>query len=166
MKSRKVKISIGIGIIIFICVSTYVGMLWYLHEKKLSETLFGIDERDYKIVLKKNTLELTEYGGMYMLELRVGEKDAEEFVEKIESRFLLIYPEASEETERFDELEKELIRNITGWVISEDDKVYACGENIKRKAIALVRPKSIVECYAILSQNKDNSYDAYLLYIE
>lgn len=75
MKKKRVKISIGI--IILICVLVCAGILCYI--KNLSQILFGIDENDYQIVYKKNELKWNNYDGEYILKLRIEEQQLKDF---------------------------------------------------------------------------------------
>lgn len=161
---KRICIIIGIVILIF-CVS---GTIYYVIEASAnSRKIFGIDEKDYQVLKKKNTLSLFEYSGEYQLNLKIKEEQMEEFKLKIEKAgFHLLIDDVIKE--RGDETYYEtVIKNVSGKNMEEFDKVYEYSGKVKRNVKgAHWLYKHSITAWVFCVKCKDGDYEVYMIYEE
>lgn len=110
----------------------------------------------------KNELSHWDYGGSYEVVIRVKEEDMKYFIKEIEKNFYLV--EVGEENKA---LYRNIVANIMGRELAENDIIYERLSSIKRRLIDIFegKPKTITK-YVIYSNDVDGVYEIKMKYNE
>lgn len=89
---------------------------------ELIEQIFNINDSKYEIIEEKNRLSNEEYGGSYIVTLKIGKNDKQQFINELEKSY-------STSTYFEDSLNE---KNYYGEELGENDRFYYVMTSVKR----------------------------------
>lgn len=184
MKKRyKQYIWILLILVVLVIIINGIGNVFNMKNKMTPKKIFGINEKEYKVIEKKDELLVDGYGGEYSMKLEIKEKQMDNFVNQIieEARYtyIITYEDLLEylNTEGKDEFEindgktdyeqyKKLIEMLTDKDISEIDTIYRYAGAAKRFVFNYMGYYGEARGWIIVSKCNDEKYDVCLYYYE